>query len=58
MAYFSTMAPNKEPNGKKPSREEIMRAMIASFRIEGIRITAEVAERLLKKIEIRLASAR
>ncbi len=50
------MALNKEPNNKRPSRDEIMRAMVASFRIEGIRITTEFAERLLMKIEIRLAS--
>ncbi len=35
-----------------------MRSMIESFRIEGIRITAEMAERLLKKIEVKLAASR
>lgn len=43
---------------KRALREEIMRSMIASFRIEGIRITAEMAERLLKRIELRLAAPR
>lgn len=43
---------------KRALREEIMRSMIASFRIEGIRITAEMAERLLKRIELRLAGSR
>lgn len=53
--YFRGMATSKDMRAK---REEIMRSMIASFRIEGIRITVEMAERLLKKIELRLAGSR
>ena len=48
----------KKPTRNKALREEIMRSMIASFRIEGISITEEVAIKLLRKIELRLERPR
>lgn len=42
----------------KSVRQEILRNMLASFRIEGIHISDEVAVALLKKIELRLERPR
>lgn len=52
------MPPEKKPARNKAMREEIMRSMMASFRIVGISISEEVALRLLKKIELRLERPR
>ncbi len=51
--------PNKKSSAKDRSvRLEILRNMLASFRIEGIHISDEVAAALLKKIELRLERPR
>ena len=50
------MATSTKPN--KPTRQEILRSMLDSFRIEGLHISEQVAAALLKKIEIRLAKQR
>ena len=39
---------------KSSSREEILRSVVASFRIEGINISAEQALATLKKVEANL----
>jgi len=38
-------------NSSRILREQILNSMIASFKIEGINISAETAEETLKKIE-------
>jgi hypothetical protein len=45
--------PKKEKN-KKSSREQIMLSALASFRIEGINISKEMALLALKKVELSL----
>jgi len=46
----------KEPktNNKKVVREQILQSAIASFRIEGIKISKEMALEALKKVEFSL----
>ena len=44
----------KKGKDKKSSREQIMQAALASFRIEGINISKEMALITLKKVELNL----
>lgn len=39
---------------KASTREQILKSMIASFKIEGINIPADIANSTLKKIEVTL----
>lgn len=45
--------PNKD-NKTTALREQILRSLIASFKIEGIDIPLNVAEQTLKKVELNL----
>ena len=47
-------AKTKKGKDKKSSREQIMKSALASFRIEGINISEEMALLTLKKIELSL----
>jgi hypothetical protein len=42
----------KSPKTAKELRQEILNSMIASFKIEGITISPEVAVSTLKKLEV------
>ena len=44
----------KKGKNKKISREQIMQSALASFRIEGINISREMALLTLKKVELSL----
>lgn len=46
------MTPPKRTRKPSISKEERLRALIASFSIEGIRLTMEEAMALLKKVEL------
>jgi|GEM_PF-1686093 len=46
--------PNKEAKLNKALRQDILKAMIASFKIEGVTISAKDATSTLKKIEASL----
>jgi len=52
------MPAKQQEKDRKSIREAITRSMIASFRIEGIHITPEVAARLLQRVELRLEGSR
>ena len=43
-----------KPKDKKILREQILQSALASFRIEGINITQEMALETLKKVELSL----
>lgn len=45
---------SKKGKNKKTSREQIMQSAVASFRIEGINISKEMALVALKKVELSL----
>lgn len=45
---------SKKGKNKKTSREQIMQSAVASFRIEGINISKEMALIALKKVELSL----
>ncbi len=44
----------KKANDTNSLREQILKSMIASFKIEGIDIPLSVAEEALKKVELNL----
>ncbi|MBL0128751.1 MAG: hypothetical protein IPP83_15120 [Flavobacteriales bacterium] len=48
--------PNKAKPSRKPniSQEELLRSVIASFKIEGILVSMEEAKALLHKVQISL----
>lgn len=53
-AYIYGMkSPNKSKTDKS-RREEILKSLLASFKIEGIDISAQVAAATLKKLELKL----
>jgi hypothetical protein len=45
---------DKSPKQNNSVRQEILKSMIASFKIEGIDISAEKASATLKKVELSL----
>lgn len=49
------MKSTSKKSNKKPSlREQILKSLMASFKIEGIDIPLSVAEQTLKKVELNL----
>jgi hypothetical protein len=47
------MAPEKKPSHKPPvSEDQMIRSMITSFSIEGIKLTIEEAQELLRKAKL------
>ena len=48
------MKSSKKSKVDKPPREEILKSLLASFKIEGIFISDQVATAMLKKLEITL----
>jgi uncharacterized OsmC-like protein len=46
------MSENKTNRNKE--RQKVLRSLIASFKIEGLDISSEKAERILKKVEFKL----
>jgi hypothetical protein len=46
--------PKKSPKKDKFLREKILKSMLASFKIEGIHIPADLAAATLKKVELTL----
>ncbi len=53
ISYFYSMK-TKPIKDKKEVRKQILESAMASFRIEGINIPKDVAEALLKKVELNL----
>lgn len=51
------MKATQTPAPKTAKRQEIAEAMRASFRIEGITISAEQAQAALRKVELSLGKA-
>lgn len=47
-------ASKKKRKTGKSLREDILRSLLASFKIEGIEIPASIAEATLKKVELSL----
>lgn len=45
---------SKKSKADKSKREEILKSLLASFKIEGIDIPAQVAAATLKKLELNL----
>jgi hypothetical protein len=45
---------NKDIKSSKQIHEQILRSMIASFKMEGINISSELAMATLKKVELTL----
>lgn len=45
---------DKTPKQNNALRQEILKSMVASFKIEGIDISAEKASTTLKKVELNL----
>lgn len=53
--YIYTMKSTSKKDNKISSlREQILKSLIASFKIEGIDIPLNVAEQTLKKVELNL----
>ena len=48
------MKPSNKSKADKSRREEILRSLLASFKIEGIDISDTAAAAMLKKLEINL----
>ncbi|HRF82028.1 MAG TPA: hypothetical protein PL070_18280 [Flavobacteriales bacterium] len=46
------MTPPKRSRKPSVSKEERLRSLIASFSIEGIKLTMEEAQAILKKVEL------
>lgn len=51
-AYIYIMKSSKKSKLDKSKREEILKSLMASFKIEGIDIPAQVAAAALKKLDL------